>query len=123
MHSVLDGPSRRKQVHRVALGRRKSPHVDQRADLRCLKNRDELGGAARAMAHRGDHLPYAALAALASVFFSVLFSVLFSVFFPAFFFFSSGLPASSVCSPRSISVTSASGALSPLRKPVLRMRR
>ena len=37
-------------------------------------------------------------------------------------FFASGF-AGSVASGRSISVTSASGALSPLRKPFLRMRR
>src|SRR5688572_6101429 len=45
-----------------------------------------------------------------------------SLFASFFFFFSSGF-GSGVSSGRSISVTSASGALSPLRKPLLRMRR
>ncbi len=38
-------------------------------------------------------------------------------------FFASGFAASVACSGRSISVTSASGALSPLRKPLFRIRR
>ena len=45
-----------------------------------------------------------------------------SLFASVFFFFSSGFGSGVSCG-RSISVTSARGALSPLRKPLLRMRR
>jgi hypothetical protein len=92
---------------RMAARNGKGAHVDQRAYLRFLKNRDQLRGAARAVTDREDQ---AAFAAFCSSRFSV------------FFFFSSGF-GSAPGSARSISVTSASGALSPLRKPVLRMRR
>ena len=92
---------------RVTAGMRKSAHVHEGADVRFLENADQLGGAARAVTNREDQ---AALAAFCS---SVL----------LLFFFGSSAFGSALCSARSSSVTSARGALSPLRKPVLRMRR
>ena len=92
-------------------------HVDERADAGFLEDRYELFGAAGPMADRVDQA-----AALASFFsgFSAL-----SVFLEAFLspFCSSPPVAGTVASARSIRVTRASGALSPLRKPVFRMRR
>ena len=57
-------------------------------------------------------------AALAAFFSSVFFSAFFSGFF-----LSPGSCGAAASSDRSISVTSAIGALSPLRKPIFRMRR
>jgi hypothetical protein len=93
---------------RVAPRPRKGAHVDERAHFRCLENRDEFGGAARAVTDGEDQ------AALAAFFSSVLAS---------FFFLSSSAFGAGASSGRSISMTSAIGALSPLRKPILRMRR
>jgi hypothetical protein len=86
-------------------------HVDQRADAGFLENCYELFGAASAVADRVDQA-----AALASFF---------SGFLEAFLSPLASSPpwAGAVASARSISVTRARGALSPLRKPVLRMRR
>ena len=61
-------------------------------------------------------------AAFFSLFFSDFFSDFFSALFSAFFSDFCSSPAAAVCSVRSVSVTSASGALSPLRKPIFRMR-
>jgi len=97
---------------RVAARSRIGAHVDQRADAGFLEDRDELLGAARAVADRVDQ----AAAALAS-FFSVFLEALASPFL------SSAAAGCAPSSARSISVTSARGALSPLRQPVLRMRR
>src|SRR5688572_31041480 len=91
---------------RMAPRRRESANVDQRFDRRFAEDSNELGGAARPVAYREKN----AQAALACFFSS------------GFFFFSSGLCSGSP-SGRSISVTSAMGALSPLRKPAFRMRR
>src|SRR5215813_3415204 len=97
---------------RVTARSRIGAHVDQRADAGFLEDCDELLGAARAVADRVDQ----AAAALAS-FFSVFLEALLSPFF------SSPAAGCAVSSTRSISVTSARGALSPLRQPVFRMRR
>src|SRR5688572_18890276 len=90
---------------RMAARSRIGAHVDERADSGFLEDGDELLGAAGAVTDGEDQ----AAAALGS-------------FFSVFFLegFSSACGASSA---RSIRVTSARGALSPLRKPVLRMRR
>ena len=95
---------------RVASGNRKSAHVHDGADVRLLENRNQLGGAARAVTDGEDQAAFAA-------FFSAVCSAL------AFFFLGSSALGSAPCSARSRSVTSARGALSPLRKPLLRMRR
>ena len=97
---------------------RVSTHVDERADTDFLKDCDELLGAASAVTDCEDQ----AAAALAS-FFSAFAGV--SDFLEAFLspFFSSPPAACAVSSARSIRVTRASGALSPLRKPFFRMRR
>ena len=102
---------------RVAARSRIGTHVDERADAGFLEDGYELLGAASAVADRVDQ----AVAVLD--FWS--WASFFSVFFEAFFspFDSSPPEAGAVASPRSISVTSARGALSPLRNPVLRMRR
>src|SRR3954452_136491 len=93
-------------------------HVDQRADAGFLEDCDEVFGASSAVADCEDQ----AAAAFAS-FFSA-FSGL-SDFLEAFLspFLSSPLAACAVSSARSIRVTRASGALSPLRDPIFRMRR
>jgi len=87
-------------------------HVDERADAGFLEDCYELPGAASAVADREDQ----AVAALASFF---------SVFLGAFLspFLSSPPSVWAPSAARSIKVTSASGALSPLRKPVFRIRR
>jgi hypothetical protein len=90
--------------------------VDDRDARRALgENCFDLPDVQIAGAEVGEKDDQAALAA----FFSSLFC---SAFGALFFFFSSGL-GSGVSSGRSISMTSASGALSPFLKPVLRMRR
>ena len=62
--------------------------------------------------------------AQAAAFFSLFFSGFLSAFLSDFFsdFCSSPAAAAAVSAARSVSMTSASGALSPLRKPILRMR-
>jgi hypothetical protein len=90
--------------------------VDDRNARRVLgENRLDLPYVEIAGPEIGEENDQAALAA----FFSSLFC---SAFGALFFFFSSGL-GSGASSGRSISMTSASGALSPFLKPVLRMRR
>ena len=103
---------------RVAARSRVSTHVDERADAGFLEDCYELLGAASAVTDCEDQ----AAAALAS-FFSAFAGV--SDFLEAFLspFFSSPPAACAVSSARSIRVTRASGALSPLRKPFFRMRR
>ena len=95
---------------RVAAGRGIGAHVGQRLDSRFLQDGYEFRGATRAVP---DGVDQAALA----VFFSSAFGA------PAFFFFSSGFGSAATSAASSVSITSASGALSPLRKPALRMRR
>src|SRR5438552_16864461 len=92
---------------RVAAGGGIGAHVDQEIDLRLQQKRDEGRGAARAVADGVDQESAA------------------SAGFLAFFFapFSSSPAACTSASGRSSSVTSASGALSPLRKPIFRMLR
>jgi len=104
---------------RMAARSRIGAHVDERADAGFPEDCDELLGAAGAVADRENQAAWA----LAS-FFS-LFAVC-SGFLEAFllpFFSSSPAAGCAPSSARSISVTSARGALSPLRKPVFRMRR
>src|SRR4051794_7160202 len=93
-------------------------HVDQRADAGFLEDCYELLGPASAVADREDQ----AAAVLVSFFsaFSGLWFFLESFLSP---FFSSPPVAGAVSSAPSIRVTSASGALSPFRTPIFRMRR
>jgi hypothetical protein len=54
---------------------------------------------------------------------AAFFSLFFSDFFPDFFSaFCASPAAAAACSVRSVSITRASGALSPTRKPIFRMR-
>ena len=95
---------------RMTARSRVGTHICQRANTGFLEDCDELLSAASAVTDGEDQ------AALAAFFSSVLAS---------FFFLSlsSSAFAAGASSGRSISVTSAIGALSPLRKPTLRMRR
>ena len=95
---------------RVPAGNGVGADIHQQADVRVVQDCEEILGAARAVAEREDQ------AAFACSFLPSFFSF-FSVFFLA------SVPAASApSSARSIRLTSARGALSPLRKPVLRMR-
>src|SRR5438552_17049151 len=93
---------------RVAAGGGIGAHVDQEIDLRLQQERDEGRGAARAVADGVDQA-----AAASAGFFDFFFEPLAS----------SSPAAGASVSGRSISITSASGVLSPLRKPIFRMRR
>src|SRR6267142_393750 len=93
---------------RVAARYRIRAHVDQAGAAGVLRELDERRGAARAAASRVDQATDASAG-----FFDFFLEPLAS---------SSPVAGASV-SGRSSSVTSARGALSPLRKPILRMRR